>query len=251
MNEARHDKSKPDEALVTRFWTTCWAAVLAAGNAESQEATTAWSRLCKSYWFPVYAFIRKRGHSPEDAQDLTQEFFARFLEKNHISRATKERGRFRVFLMTSVQNFLHNERDRAHAIKRGGGCKFLSLDHQDPEERYRLEPVTETDPAQAFEQRWAAVLLETVLNRLREDFASEGRGPLFEKLQAHLWGDSESIPYSQLAEEFGLTSANIKTIAHRSRLRYREVLREEIAYTVSAPGEIDDEIRYLMQVVSR
>src|SRR5678810_1008463 len=195
---------------------------------------------------------RKRGHSPEQAQDFTQEFFAGFLEKNYVAKAARERGRFRLFLMSSVENFLHNQHDRAQAQKRGGGLKLLSLDYHDAEERYQVEPVEEIDPARIFEQQqWAAALLETVLSRLKDEFAAEGRSGLFDELQAHLWGDAASIPYPQFAAKCGLTASNVKTIAHRFRQRYRELLREEIAQTVAKPGEVDDEIRHLMRIVSQ
>ena len=232
------------------FGTTHWSVVLEAGDGSSPQAEAALTRLCQTYWLPVYAFVRKRGHSPEQAQDFTQAFFANFLEKQHVIKADRERGRFRSFLMTSVENFLRNEHDRAQAQKRGGGRQILSLDEQDAEARYLCEPMTETDPAKAFEQRWAATLLNTVLSRLQTEFGDTGRADLFEALQAHLWGDADSTPYPELAERFGLTLANVKTTAHRLRQRYRELLREEIAHTVSLPGQIDDEIRHLMKVVS-
>jgi RNA polymerase sigma-70 factor (ECF subfamily) len=232
------------------FATTHWSVVLEAGDGSSPQAHAALTRLCQNYWLPVYAFVRKRGHSPEQAQDLTQAFFANFLEKQHVMRADRERGRFRSFLMTSVENFLRNENDRAQAQKRGGGRQLISLDEQDAEARYLCEPTTEMDPAKAFEQRWAATLLDTVLRRLQAEFGASGRGDLFEALQPQLWGDGEATPYPDLAERFGLSLANIKVTAHRLRQRYRELLREEIAHTVALPSQIDDEIRHLMQVVS-
>src|SRR5262245_18654742 len=238
------------DAVPRVFATTHWSVVLAAGDRTSPETAAALSRLCQSYWFPIYAFVRKRGYSPDQAQDLTQEFFAGFLEKNHLAKAARERGRFRCFLMTSVENFLRNENDRARAQKRGGGRQLISLDAEDAEGRYRCEPQAESDPAKAFEQRWAAMLLNTVLARLKDEFHTSGRSDLFEALQAHLWGDARSISYPQLAERFGLTLANVKTTAHRLRQRYRELLREEIAHTVALPSQIDDEIRHLMKVVS-
>jgi RNA polymerase sigma factor (sigma-70 family) len=232
------------------FATTHWSVVLEAGDERSPQAEAALTRLCQTYWLPVYAFVRKRGHSPEQGQDLTQAFFANFLEKQHVTKANRERGRFRSFLMISVENFLRNENDRAHAQKRGGGRQLLSLDEQDAEARYLCEPTTETDPAKAFEQRWAATLLNTVLSRLQAEFGATGRGDLFEALQAHFWGDAESTPYPELAERFGLTLANVKITAHRLRQRYRELLREEIAHTVALPSQIDEEIQHLMKVVS-
>jgi RNA polymerase sigma-70 factor (ECF subfamily) len=245
------ESERESEEIAPRvFATTHWSVVLAAGDQRSPQVEAALTRLCQTYWFPIYAFVRKRGHSPEQAQDLTQEFFAVFLEKNHVAKAARERGRFRSFLMTSVENFLRNEHDRARAQKRGGGRRLLSLDEQDAEARYLCEPVTESDPAKSFEQRWAATLLNTVLKRLQDEFGATGRRDLFDALQAHLWGDSESIPYPQLAGQFGMTLANVKTTAHRLRQRYRELLREEIAHTVALPSQIDDEIRHLMKVVS-
>ena len=247
------DRAPTESGIVLQspvFATTHWSVVLGAGEANSPQAQAALTRLCQTYWLPVYAFVRKRGHSPEQAQDLTQAFFANFLEKQHVTRADRERGRFRSFLMTSVENFLRNENDRAQAQKRGGGRQLISLDEQDAEARYLCEPTTESDPAKAFEQRWAATLLNTVLSRLQSEFAAGGKSDLFEALQAHLWGDPDSAPYPELAERFGLTLANVKTTAHRLRQRYRELLREEISHTVALPGEVDDEIRHLMQVVS-
>jgi RNA polymerase sigma-70 factor (ECF subfamily) len=233
------------------FHTTHWSVVLAAGEEGSEQAAAALARLCQTYWFPVYAFIRKRGHSPEQAQDLTQDFFAGFLEKNYVAKAARDRGRFRVFMMSSVQNFLYNQHDRAQAQKRGGGRALLSLDYEDAEQRYQVEPVEESDPATIFEQQWAATLLETTLNRMREEFSAEGRAGLFDDLQAHLWADADSIPYSLLAQKSGLTESNLKTIAHRLKQRCRVLLREEIAHTVAKPGDVDDELRHLMRIVSQ
>jgi RNA polymerase sigma-70 factor (ECF subfamily) len=232
------------------FGTTHWSVVLEAGGESSLQAQAALTRLCQTYWLPVYAFVRKRGYSPEEAKDLTQAFFANFLEKQHVSRANRERGRFRSFLMTSVENFLRNEHVRAQAQKRGSGRQLISLDDVDAEARYLREPRTETDPAKAFDQRWAATLLNTVGSQLQAEFGADGHGDLFEALQAHFWGDPDSAPYPELAERFGMTLANVKITAHRLRQRYRELLRQEIAHTVALPSQIDDEIRHLMQVVS-
>jgi DNA-directed RNA polymerase specialized sigma24 family protein len=240
-----------DAGPVGCFHTTHWTEVLAAGAENSPEAGEALARLCQTYWLPIYAFIRKRGHGPHQAQDLTQEFFAGFLEKRHVEQAVRDRGRFRSFLMTSVENFLRNAHDRSQAQKRGGGKSLISLDDQDAEALYLGARSDEADPAAAFEQRWASTLLQTVLTRHRDEFAKGGRSELFDALQAHLWGDADSIPYPLLAERFAMTVPNIKTTAHRLRARYREMLREEIARTVSHPGEIDDEIRHLMRVVSQ
>jgi RNA polymerase sigma factor (sigma-70 family) len=233
------------------FQTTHWSVVLAAGDATSPDVHAALAHLCQTYWLPIYAFVRKRGHSPEQAEDLVQDFFGNFLAKNHVAKAARERGRFRSFLMTSVENFLHNVHARSQAIKRGGGLQILSLDIPNPEDQYLSEPTDETNPAKAFEQRWASTVLNTVLQRLRNEFVESGRSELYDALNAHLWGDVECIPYPRVASEFKLTIANVKTTAYRLRQRYRELLREEIAQTVSQPGEVDDEIRYLMKIVSQ
>ena len=243
---------QPSDAVpVGGFHTPHWTEVLAAGVEESPEAGQALARLCQTYWLPIYAFIRKRGHGPHQAQDLTQEFFAGFLEKRRVAQAVRERGRFRSFLMTSVENFLRNAHDRSQAQKRGGGKLLISLDDQDAEALYLEARSDEADPAAAFEQRWASTLLQSVLRQHRDEFVAGGRGDLFDALQAHIWGDADSIPYPLLAGRFAMTVANIKITAHRLRVRYRELLREEIARTVSHPGEIDDEIRHLMRVVSQ
>jgi len=241
----------PEAGPVGGFHTTHWTEVLAAGAEESPAANEALARLCQTYWLPIYAFIRKRGHGPHQAQDLTQEFFAGFLEKRRVGQAARERGRFRSFLMTSVENFLRNAHDRSLAQKRGGGKPLIPLDKEDAEALYLGAHSEEADPAAAFEQRWASTLLQTVLGRHRDEFVTCGRGDLFDALQAHIWGDADSIPYPLLAERFAMTVANVKTTAHRLRARYRGLLREEIARTVSHPGEIDDEIRHLMRVVSQ
>src|SRR5262249_13290451 len=225
--------------------------VLAAGDQNSAQRHEALARLCHTYWLPVYAFVRKHGHSPEQAKDLTQDFFATFLEKNSVARAMRERGRFRSFLMTSVQNFLHDARDRTQAQKRGGGRPVVSLDEADAEACYVAQAAEELDPAKEFELRWALTVLDHVTHQLRQEYLELGRGDLFDALQSHLWGDAESLPYPQLAQQFQISLANVKTIAHRLRQSYRTKLREEIAHTVAQPGEIDDEVRYLMQVVSQ
>jgi RNA polymerase sigma-70 factor (ECF subfamily) len=240
-----------DAGIEKCFRTTHWSVVLAAGDQDSAQGREALARLCQTYWTPVYAFVRKRGHSPDQAKDLTQDFFGNFLETNSVARAVRERGRFRSFLMTSVENFLRNAHERDQAQKRGGGRPLVSLDDLDAEGCYLAESADELDPARAFELRWALTVLQRVMQRLREENLEGGRGDLFDALQAHLWGDADSVPYPQIAQRFELTVANVKTTAHRLRQRYRGLLREEIAQTVAQPGEIDEEIRYLMRIVSQ
>lgn len=247
-NELDSSAGTADEKL---FRTTHWSQVIAAGDQNSAEGHEALARLCQTYWLPVYAFVRKHGHSPDQAKDLTQDFFAAFLEKNSVARAVRERGRFRSFLMTSVANFLRDAYDRNRAQKRGGGRPVVSLDDKDAEASYLAHPVNELDPARVFELRWALTVLNRATDQLREDYRKLGRAELFDALQAHLWGDAESVPYSQLAQQLEITVANLKTNAHRLRQSYRTKLREEIAHTVSQPGEVDHEIRYLLQVLTR
>jgi len=232
----------------TQFRTTLWTAVLTAGKESSPESEAALANLCRTYWPPVYAYVRKRVSPVEKAQDLTQGFFARFLEKNYVARARRDRGRFRCFLMTSVENFLCDEHDRSTTLKRGGGQAPLSLDLGLLAEEE--EPASPMTPALAFEKRWARTLLNRVMERLREEHREGNRAELFEHLQSQLWGETAAIPYDELSKRLGMSHVHLRVAAHRMRHRYREILREEIAQTVSNPEDIEDEIRYLLQVVS-
>ena len=223
---------------------------MAAGEGESAQATEALERLCRTYWYPLYAYVRQRGHQPQDAQDLTQGFFAALLAGNYLARADRERGRFRTFLLTAFDNFLHNEHDRATALKRGGGREMVSWEEHTAEGRYAQEPAGGLSPEQIYEKRWAATLLERVLARLREESIHAARLELFDQLKPHLWGEDEATPYVQLATRFNMTVSAIKLTTHRLRRRYREVLREEIAQTVADAAEVDGEIQYLIRVMS-
>ncbi len=232
------------------FATTHWSVVLAAGHDSTPGAAVALESLCRTYWYPLYAYVRRRGHSPVDAQDLTQGFFAALLDGNYLARANRERGRFRTFLLTSINNFLHNENDRATALKRGGGREIVSWEEQAAEGRYALEPAAGLSPEQIYERRWAATLLEQVLARLRQESSLAGRGELFDQLKPHLWREDDATPYAQLAAPFSMTVAALKVTVHRLRRRYRELLRDEIAQTVTEPAEIEGEIQYLLRVMS-
>jgi RNA polymerase sigma factor (sigma-70 family) len=231
-----------------QFQTTLWTTVVAAGEKSSPDSQAALARLCQIYWRPVYAYVRKRTPSPEQAEDLTQSFFARLLEKNYIARADRKRGRFRSFLMTSVENFLCDEHDRATSLKRGGKQRSLSLDLVLADEE--KEPALALTPAQAFEKRWARSLLDQVMSQLANESRRNGRFHLFEHLQAHLWGEADSISYDGLSKELGMSHVHLRVAVHRMRQRYREILREEIAQTVASPEEVEEEIRYLLQIVS-
>jgi len=224
--------------------------VVSAGRGDTR-AHQAMERLCESYWQPLYSYVRRRGSSPEDAQDMTQEFFARLLGSNRVSRADQQKGKFRSFLLTSMKNFLSDEWDKAHAQKRGGGVQPCSLQFDDGERTYVLEPVNNVTPEQVFERRWALTLLDNVLVRLREEHIAEGREEQFDMLNPCLVGDRDAQPYMQLADQLGITEGGVKSAVHRLRKRYRELLRKEIANTVATPEEIDEELGYLFEVLGR
>jgi RNA polymerase sigma-70 factor (ECF subfamily) len=243
------DGAEPSSTPPGLFATTHWSVIWAAGEGESAQATEALEKLCRTYWYPLYAFVRRRGCPPQDAQDLTQGFFAALLAGRYLAQANRERGRFRTFLLTAFDNFLHNEHDRATALKRGGGHEIVSWEEHTAEGRYAQEPAGGLSPEQIYEKRWAATLLERVLARLREESIHAARLELFDQLKPHLWGEDEATPYAQLATRFNLTVSAIKVTVHRLRRRYREVLREEIAQTVADAAEIDGEIQYLIRVM--
>lgn len=232
------------------FSTTHWSVVLAAGADSSPGARQALEVLCRAYWYPLYASVRRRGHSPEDAQDLTQAFFARLLENDSLRAADPARGRFRTFLLTALKNFMHAEWEKGRAEKRGGGHALISLDEQNAEGRYLAEPVDGLTPERLFEKRWAATLLERVMTRLREECQSEGRGELLDALTPHFWGEHDGVTYRDIATRFGLTESAVGVTVHRLRARYRALLREEVAQTVATPGEVDDELRHLAAIMS-
>ncbi len=232
------------------FATTHWTVVLAAGRGASPGAFEALEQLCRTYWYPLYAFIRRRGHDAHEAQDLTQGFFARFLEKNYLGDVDRSKGRFRSFLLASLKHFLANEWDRRNALKRGGGRTVIALDDREAESRYRLEPKDEWSADKIYERRWALTLLDRVLARLQEEFVSAGKAEQFEHLKLFLSLGKNAAPYADVAAKLGMTEGAVKVAVHRMRHRYRELLRNEIARTVSSPAEVEEEIRCLFQVLS-
>jgi len=223
--------------------------VLKAAGGDAAHAQVALEQLCRTYWFPLYAYVRRRGKSPEDAQDLTQEFFARLLERNWLERADREKGRFRSFLLAAMNYFLADEWDKARAKKRGGGVSPLPLQLNTAETRYSQEPADHTTPEQNYERRWAMALLEEVLRRLRVDYEQSGRAELFATLHPCLVGSSAAQPYSELAERLGTSEGAVKAAVYRLRQRYRELLRDEIAHTVAQPGEVEMELHHLFAVL--
>src|SRR5687767_2624353 len=210
------------------FATTHWSVVLTAQGSDSTVAHAALSSLCRTYWYPLYAFVRRQGHSPHDAQDLTQEFFARLLAKNYLAIADRERGKFRSFLLASLKHFLANEWNRAQAAKRGGGRELISLNDEEAEGRYALEPADNTTAERIFERRWATTLLDQVVARLRDEYVRAEKAGWYDALKNCLTVDSRSAPYAELATRLKTSEGAIKVAVHRLRQRYREVLREEI-----------------------
>jgi RNA polymerase sigma-70 factor (ECF subfamily) len=233
-----------------QFRTTQWTMVLAAGRRSSPGARDALETLCRIYWYPLYAYVRRQGHSAPDAQDLTQAFFARLLEKNIAGKADRAAGKFRSFLLASLKHFLAHEWRRAGAQKRGGGHAILSLDLASGENRYLLEPVDELTAEKIYMRRWALTLLEQTLAKLRDEFAASGKLELFEHLKSYLGDGEGTVPYHQIGAALGKTEGAIKVAVHRLRERCREVLRAEISETVSDPKEVDDELRDLFAAVS-
>jgi RNA polymerase sigma-70 factor (ECF subfamily) len=229
--------------------TTHWSVVLAAGRSGAPQSRAALEQLCETYWYPLYAYARRQGYSPADAEDLTQQFFAWLLQRDWLGRADPQRGRFRSFLLTSFGHFLANEWDKARAQKRGSG-RVVSLQRDEAEVRCMREPVDHLTPEQSFEWRWALALLEQVMNRLGAEFARDGKQELFEILKPCLLGDRTAQPYAALASTLGMTEGSVKVTVHRMRQRYRKLLRDEIANTVGNPGEVEAEMRHLFAVLS-
>jgi DNA-directed RNA polymerase specialized sigma24 family protein len=237
-----------------RFATTRWSLVLQAKDRLAPDANEALADLCRAYWYPLYVLIRRRSRDGHEAQDLTQSFFARLLEKDFLGDVDPARGRFRAFLLAAVKHFLANEWDKDHAQKRGGGCRVVSLDARSfdwdsGESRYLLEPVEYLTAERVFERQWALALLDRVLSRLRDEQIDADKLSAFEVLQPFLSIDREAANYAQAAGQLGTTESAARVAAHRLRKRYRELLRDEIAHTVAGPEEIEDEIRYLFQAL--
>lgn len=232
------------------FNTTHWSVVLAAGQAATPQAGDALERLCGTYWFPLFAYLRRSGYEFPDAQDLTQAFFAHLLEKNRLRSVNPGKGKFRSFLIASLKNFLANEWHKRQTLKRGGHVAFLPLDAEVGEARYRREPAHDSTPDKAFEQSWALALLDKVLNQLRAEHGDEAKRRLFEALQVYLSGDKGGVSYAEMAARLNLTEGSVKMAVLRMRRRFGELLREEIAHTVAKPEEIDEEIRCLFAAVS-
>jgi RNA polymerase sigma-70 factor (ECF subfamily) len=248
MNAPGDERRSP--APAGEFATTEWSVVLRAGKRDDPAGHAALAALCERYWYPLYAYVRRRVTDVNDAQDLTQAFFVRLLEKNALAAALPQRGRFRGFLLVALKNFLANEADRAHAQKRGGGAPRLSLDFAAGESKLGLEPAHTLSPERLFERQWALTLLGGVVARLEAEYAASGKARQFDALKAVLNADRELLPYAALAAELDMSEAAVRQAASRLRRRYRELLRDEVAQTVASPEEVEDEIRSLFQIFS-
>jgi RNA polymerase sigma-70 factor (ECF subfamily) len=233
----------------SQFPTTRWSLVVAASEPSRKEARSALVSLCENYWYPLYAYLRRRGYPADQAQDLTQEFFIRVIEGRYLDRADPERGRFRSFILTSLKFFVADDEDRQRAQKRGGGA-VVSLELTSGEERYQREPAHDETPERIFERRWALSVLDRVVEKLRNEFVQHGRPEHFERLKLFLLGGSDA-PYAELAREMKTSEGALKVAIHRLRKRYRDLFRQEIADTVANPEDVESELRFLAAVLSK
>jgi RNA polymerase sigma factor (sigma-70 family) len=238
--------SGDSDAGDSQFHTTRWSLIVQAAGPEGETSGAALADLCRAYWYPVYAFIRRRGHAAEDARDLAQDFFATLLEKGYLADADPQRGRFRAFLLTAVSRFVIKQHERAAAQKRGGGQRPLSLDFDDGETRYQREPSHDWTAERIFARRWALTLLDRTVAALRKEHTEAGKLAQFEVLKVFLTGEAGTPPLRQIAEQLGTTEGAIKVAVHRLRQKYRDTLRGEIAQTVTTQEDVDDELRLLM-----
>jgi RNA polymerase sigma-70 factor (ECF subfamily) len=232
-----------------QFPSTHWSVVLAAGDTQSLNSSLALEKLCRAYWYPLYAFVRRQGWNAHDSQDFTQAFFAHLLEKKAIGKADLNKGRFRSFLLASLTNFLNNERDKAQRLKRGGGVEILSLDFEQGEERYWSEPASQESPETIFDRQWAQAVVEQVAERLRAEFVLAGQGERFAALKDFVMGDSPEVSYTEAAGLLGISVSAVTSAIHRMRGRFRELFQDEIAHTVEAPEKTEEEIRHLLMAL--
>jgi RNA polymerase sigma-70 factor (ECF subfamily) len=252
LGDDSYSSMLPGESLEARrraFRTTHWSLVLAGGDTQSPHAKEALEKLCRTYWYPLYAYVRRKGYQPHDAHDLTQEFFARLLARNYLSVADRNRGKFRSFLLGSLEHFLAREWTKGHAQKRGGGHAVLSLDGADAENRYLLEPSHELTPDKIFDRRWATTLLDQAMSRLRQECVATGKGDLFARVESSLSGQKGEASYAEIAAVLKMSEGAIKVAVHRLRRRYGELVRDEIAQTVATPENADEELNYLFTVL--
>ena len=232
------------------FATTHWTVVLAAGKRHTPQSDGALEELCRTYWFPLYAYVRRRGHTKEDAEDLVQEFFARFLEKNYLAGLSAERGRFRAFLLAALKHFLANEWDKSQAQKRGGGAAHLSLDWQTADTKFQVAATNEPSPDKAFDREWALALLAKVIERLQQECAADGKAKLFEQLKIFITTGKGALSHADAAKKLGMDETAVRVAVHRLRKRYRQLLRDEISQTLADESQVDEEMRALFGAFS-
>ena len=253
MNSKPNETNSAGQCAAPRsrvFGTTRWTVILAAGDSSHPDAATALDHLCRTYWYPIYAYVRMKGQGAAEAEDLTQEFFSRLLGRGFPAGVRREGGKFRSYLLRALDHFLINEWHRRHTVKRGGATTTFSLDSVDADSRYRLEPADGATPETLYDQRWATTILEIVRARLGEEYAKQGRGDLFTALLPCLTGGDDLLPYGELMTRLGLKTSALKMAVHRLRKRFGELLRAEIAQTVASPEEIEDEVRQLITAAS-
>lgn len=245
--------TRPDPRVGSpAFVTTQWSLVLTAAEGDASSAAfDALSSLCQTYWFPLYAYVRRRGFDAASAADSTQAFFAELLAKNYVGQADPTRGRFRSFLLKALEHFLAKEWQKGCRLKRGGGVPLVSFDACDADARWQLEPVEELTADRVFDRRWALTVLEQGIQRLRAQYIEAGRSALFEACQGFLSGDAAGVSLAQVSERLGMTEGAVKVAVHRLRQRYGRVLRQIIAETVARPEDVEQELRHLMLAVSR
>ncbi len=231
------------------FVTTHWSVVMAAGKGDSRQAADALEQLCRTYWYPLYAYVRRQGHGAQDAEDLIQEFFARFLAKEYFGRADPALGRFRSFLLACLKNFLAEQHRQARRLKRGGGQTIVSWDSRTAEERYGLEPADLATPEQVYDRRWALTLLEAVLARLAGEQAAAGKQEIFAQLKGYLWEETREASYAETAARLNMTQGAVKVAVHRLRRRLRDLLREEVTQTLARGEDVDEELRHLIGAI--
>ena len=227
------------------FATTHWTVVLAAGKRHTPQSDHALEELCRTYWFPLYAYVRRRGHNQQDAEDSVQAFFARFLAKNYLAGLSAERGRFRAFLLASLKHFLINEWKKSQRLKRGGGEKNLSLDWQTADTKFQVAATNEPSPDKAFDREWALALLAKVIERLQKECEADGKAKLFEQLKTFLMAGKSETAQNEIAKTLGMEEGAVRVAIHRLRKRYRQLLRDEISQTLTDPAQVDEEMRAL------
>jgi RNA polymerase sigma-70 factor (ECF subfamily) len=248
MSKSQSD-SESGSSAPREFTSTHWSVILLAGGGASEQADAALEQLCRTYWYPLYAYVRREGRAAEEAQDLVQEFFSRLLEHNYLRLADRSRGRFRSFLLISLKHFLINEWARANREKRGGGQRVLSLDEEMAESRFSAEPAIAQPADTLYDRSWAATLLDRALAALGVEFEQAGKLAMFERFKVYVVGEKNAMTYAEMARELSMSEVAVRVAVHRLRQRYAELLRNEVAQTVSTLAEVNEELRYLVSVI--